>query len=288
MKAGLKAATSRTPGDTYRRGVWLFGLFLAVLMVVLPLYILFKYSISDASSINTGGEPIPLWPYAPTFRNYLYLFSDKRFFGVVANSLVIALCTVVLSMILGTPASYVLGRYRVPWKRPLLVALISVRLFPDIVSAVPVTELFIRFEGHNTYWGVVLAHTLLALPYVIFIGTSAFEPIPVDLEEQARVLGAGRGTVFFGILLPLATPGLAAGAIYTFLLSWDEFIFAYFLLGLGNISTLTLYLKQKLAFAPPHSVLAAVSVCLSLPVIIFSMVFQRYMTAGITSGAVKQ
>jgi ABC-type glycerol-3-phosphate transport system permease component len=125
------------------------------------------------------------------------------------------------------------------------------------------------------------------LPYVIFIGISAFEAIPRDLEEQATVMGANRFQSFARILLPLAVPGLAAAAIYTFLLSWDEFIFAYFLLGLGKISTLTLYLKQRMAFSPPQNILATISVCLSLPVVIFSLLLQKYMTAGITSGSVK-
>jgi ABC-type glycerol-3-phosphate transport system permease component len=134
---------------------------------------------------------------------------------------------------------------------------------------------------------VVLAHTLLSLPYVIFIGMSAFESIPADLEQQATVMGANRVQTFLHVLLPLAVPGLIAAAIYTFLLSWDEFIFSYFLLGLGKISTLTLYLKQKLAYAPPQNLLAAISVCLSLPVIVFTLQLQKYMAAGITSGSVK-
>ncbi|MBD3346691.1 MAG: ABC transporter permease subunit [Chitinivibrionales bacterium] len=270
-----------------RKACWLGALILVLLMIIAPLYLLFKYSISDISSINTAGEPIPLWPYEPTFRNFLYLFSDGRFYGVVMNSLIIAFSTVVLSMLLGVPASYILGRYKIPLREVLLVGLISVRLFPDIASVIPITEFFIKIGAHNTYWGVVLAHTLLALPYVIFIGASAFEPIPWDLEHQAMVMGANRFQIFIKILLPLAIPGLTAAAIYTFLLSWDEFIFAYFLLGLGRISTLTLYLKQKLAYAPPQNLLATISICLSLPVIIFSLMLQKHMSAGITTGAIK-
>jgi len=98
---------------------------------------------------------------------------------------------------------------------------------------------------------------------------SAFESIPNDLEQQATVMGANGFQIFFSILLPLAIPGLAAAALYTFLLSWDEFIFSYFLLGLGKISTLTLYLKQKLSYSPPQNLLATISVCLSVPVIVF-------------------
>jgi ABC-type glycerol-3-phosphate transport system permease component len=270
-----------------KTGLWACSLAAAVLLVAVPVYLLVKYSISDTASINTGGAPIPLWPYHPTFRCFTYLFSDSHFYSVITNSLIIAVCTVGMSMLLGVPAAYVLGRYRVPGRRLLLLGLISVRLFPDIASVIPITEFFIRLRLQNTYAGVILAHTLLALPYVIFIGMSAFESIPADLDQQARVMGAGGFSVFFRILLPLAVPGLAAAAIYTFLLSWDEFIFAYFILGLGKISTLTLFLKQKLAFSPPQNLLAAISVLLSLPVIVFSLMLQKYMTTGITTGSVK-
>jgi multiple sugar transport system permease protein len=243
--------------------------------------------VSDVASINTGGKPIPLWPHEPTFRTFTYLFTDPGFWAVVSNSLVIAVATVALSLLLGVPASYVLGRQDIPGKKLFLVGLISIRLFPDISSVIPVTEFFIRLDAQNTYWGVILAHTLLALPYVIFIGISAFETIPRDLEEQATVMGANGFQAFGRILLPLAFPGLAAAAIYTFLLSWDEFVFAYFLLGLGKISTLTLYLNQKIAYAPPQNLLATISACLSLPVIVFTLLVQKYMTAGVMSGSVK-
>jgi ABC-type glycerol-3-phosphate transport system permease component len=281
-----KPASSRVT-RRLKTALWLACISAAVLLVLAPIYLLVKYSISDAASINTGGAPIPLWPYHPTLRSFVYLFSDSHFYGVITNSIIIALSTVGVSMLLGVPASYVLGRYRVPFRRTVLLGLISVRLFPDISSVIPITEFFIKLGLQNTYLGAVLGHTLLALPYVIFIGMSAFESIPADLEQQARVMGAHAFTVFFKILLPLAIPGLIAAAIYTFLLSWDEFIFAYFLLGLGKISTLTLFLRQKLAFAPPQNLLAAISVFISLPVIVFSLALQKYMTAGYTSGSVK-
>jgi ABC-type glycerol-3-phosphate transport system permease component len=263
------------------------GAAVALLMVLVPLYLLVKYSISDPSSINTGGAPIPFWPYHPTIQVFMYLFSDAEFYRVLLNSFAIAVSTVVVSLVIGVPAACVLARYRVPGRRLFMLGLISIRLFPDIASIIPVTEFFIRINAQNTMWGIVLAHTLLSLPYVIFIAISAFETIPSDLEEQATVMGAGRFQTFFRILLPLAAPGLAAAAIYTFLLSWDEFIFAYFLLGLGRISTLTLYLNQKMTFAPPQNILATISVCMSLPVIGVAFMLQKYMMAGITSGSVK-
>ncbi|HEX2958754.1 MAG TPA: carbohydrate ABC transporter permease [Chitinispirillaceae bacterium] len=267
--------------------IWATGILLALLIILGPVYMLVKYSISDLSSINTGGKPIPLWPYHPTLRMYEYLFTDKHFYSVLLNSVIVSLSTVGLSMLLGVPAAYILGRYQIPGKKVLLLGIISVRMFPDIASVIPIVEFFIKLGLHQTYTGVIFAHTLLALPYVIFIGIGAFESIPHDLEQQAWVLGADRFQTFFKIMFPLAIPGLAAAAIYTFLLSWDEFIFSYFLMfGRQEIFTLTLYLNG-IKYAEPQNLLAAISVCLSIPVVVFSMMVQRYMIAGVSTGSVK-
>jgi multiple sugar transport system permease protein len=275
------------PMASGKRCIWTTGILLAILIVIVPIYFLIKYSISDIASINTGGDPIPLWPGHPNLQAYKYLFSDRHFFSVILNSIIISLATVLFTMILGVPAAYVLGRYRIPGRKLLLIGIISVRLFPDIASVIPIVEFFIRTGLHQTYMGVVLAHSLLALPYVIFIGVGAFETIPIDLEHQAWVMGASRFQTFYKILLPLAVPGLAAAAIYTFLLSWDEFIFSYFLiLGRQEIFTLTLYLNG-IKYAEPQNLLAAISFCLSVPVIIFSLMVQKYMVSGSTTGSVK-
>lgn len=271
-----------------KKTAWFCAVMIVIFFILAPCYLLLKYSISDSASINTGGLPSPLWPYHPTIRTFIYLFSDSEFWEVVLNSLIIAVSTVALSMLLGVPAAYVLGRFPIPGKKLFLVSLISIRLFPDISSVIPVTTFFIKVHVDSTLFGVVLAHTLLALPYVIFIGVSAFETIPRDLEEQASVMGANAAAIFFRILLPLALPALVVAAIYTFLLSWDEFIFAHFLLHPGGqLLTLTLYLQHKMTYQPPQNLLAAISVCLSVPVIIFTLLVQKHMVSGITMGSVK-
>ncbi len=278
----------KIPRSKYKTVIWMCGIVIVLIFILVPVYLLVKYSISDTASINTGGSPVPLWPYHPTLRCFIYLFQDFEFWGVVLNSFIIAISTVALSMALGVPASYVLARQQIPGKKIILLSLISIRLFPDISSVIPVATFFIKINVHSSLFGVILAHTLLSLPYVIFIGVSAFENIPRDIEEQATVMGANGFQIFFRILLPLAVPGLVAAAIYTFLLSWDEFIFAHFLLHpSGRLLTLTLYLKQKLTFQPPQNLLAAISVCLSIPVIIFTLLVQRQMISGITMGSVK-
>lgn len=279
--------TVPSPTAISKQVIWFFCIAGSLCMILVPVYLLVKYSISDIASINTGGKPIPFWPYHPTIAVFSYLFRDSQFYVVLGNSFVIAVSTVLCSLLLGVPAAYVLGRFKIPGRRVVLLGIISVRLFPDIASVIPVVEFFIRIGAHQTYWGVVLAHTLLALPYVIFIGIGAFESIPNELEQQAWVMGANRFQTFLEVLFPIAVPGLAAAAIYTFLLSWDEFIFVYFLtFGKQDMFTLTLYLNS-LKYAEPQNLMAATSVCLSVPVIIFSMFVQRYMITGITAGSIK-
>jgi ABC-type glycerol-3-phosphate transport system permease component len=267
--------------------LWFFVLILMILIVLIPLYFMIKYSISDRSSLVTGGEAVPLWPYSPTLDTYKYILSYPDFYRAAGVSLKLAFLTIFISMFLGVPGAYILSRHNIPGKAILLMGLISVRLFPDIVSIIPVAVAFTKLHLHDTYIGAAFAHSLLSLPYVLYICMGVFDSIPKDLEKQAEILGAGRITILLRIVAPISVTGLAAAAIYTFLLSWDEFIFSYFLLGFGELQTLPLYLKQKMAFAPPQDLLMAISVLLSLPVILFTMVLQRYMRAGFTAGAVK-
>ncbi len=272
-----------------RRGTRFFFLFTVIVLVLLPLFFMVKFSISDRSSIVTGGAVMPLWPHHVSFQTYRYfLFENNDFIKTMFNSLQLACLTICFSMILGAPAAYVLSRFHIPGKIFFIICLISVRFFPDICSVIPIVKIFIWLGLYGTFTGAALAHTLLALPYVIFIAQGVFESIPADLEEQATVLGASRMRVFTAVILPLVLPGLAAAAIYTFLLSWDEFIFVYFLLKFKNIETVTLFLKSNLTDGMrQENFLAAISILLSLPVIFFTFVIQRYMKSGIIAGAIK-
>lgn len=265
----------------------IIGLIIVLISVLVPLYFMIKFSLSDRSSINLGGDLVPLWPKDWTFSCYTYLIKDKAFNSVIFNSLTISILTILFSMLMGIPAAYALSRTVWSIRIICLTALLSVRLFPDVSSVISVTQIFIFLDLQNTRIGAALAHTLLALPYVIYIVIGVFESIPRDLEEQAMVMGASRLYALVHVVLPLAVPGLVAASIYTFLLSWDEFIFSYFLLGFGEINTLTVYLKKQFAFSPPQNYLAAISLFLSLPVIIFTLLLQRYMKSGITAGSVK-
>lgn len=267
--------------------IWFAAVVLMLFVVLAPIFVMVKYSISDRLSVVTGGLPIPLWPYHPTMEQFQGLAAMNSFIMSAFASMKVALLSAVISLVMGTPAAYALVRYRFPGMMILATLLISVRLFPDIVSVVPIVETFIKLRLVNTLLGVAMAHALLSMPYVIFIAMGVFETIPRDLDEQAQILGASKWYSFTRIMLPVALPGLAAAAIYVFLLSWDEFILAYFLLAFGNVSTLPVLLQKILSWTPQHNLLAAISVMLSVPVILFTFMVQKYIQTGATAGAVK-
>ncbi|ERP31581.1 carbohydrate ABC transporter permease [Chitinivibrio alkaliphilus] len=272
-------------GQIIKRLVWALLTVCILAVILAPLYMLIKYSLH--TSVVSPGTPLPLWPTAPTLNNFRYVLNDRAIIRVIQNSLFIAVNTVLLTLSLGLPAGYVLARYRIPFRKIFLILIISVRLFPDISSVIPITSFFISINLYSSPYAVIFAHTLLSLPYIIFISMFAFEMIPRDIEEQALVMGAGRMSIFIKILVPMIIPSIVVCSVYTFLLSWDEFIFAHYLLGGGSTKTLTLYLADLLQSAPRQNIHAAISVIVSVPVIIFTYVIQRYMAQSIVTGAVK-
>jgi len=271
---------------------WIICVIFTVLMIVSPLYVMFKNSISDEQSIKRGpGEFEPLFPKNPTIYYYKYIAGQKQFIDAFQVSLIIALLTVVFSISIGAPAAYILARKKFAGKTALLFFMLSIRLFPDISSVIPVVNVFLTppFIYLPNILQVSMAHTLLALPYVLFMAIGVFEVIPEDLEEQAYTLGCSRFYTFIHIVMPLAMTGLAAAAIYTFLLSWNEFVFSYFLMTLtaSSAKTLPVMLNNELFGGAASNIMAVISVYLSIPVIAFTFLVQKYIQAGMTSCSVK-
>jgi len=265
-----------------------FGYFIIVIQALIPLYFMFKYSISDRSSIVTGGDLIPLWPYEPTLMVYKYVFSDSYLWGVIFNSISIALLTLSFSLVLGVSAAYILADLGGKLKYVLLITVMSIRVFPDIITVIPIAEVFVKFNLDNSIIGISLAHTLLALPYVIYMMLAGFENLPKDIEDQALILGANRFQAITKVVLPVVFPSIVISAIYVFILSWDEFVFSYFLLGFGDTQSLPVYLKKLLGFQPPQNILMAVSMILTVPVIFFTVLIQKYIVNDTKAGAVKE
>ena len=273
--------------------LWVVMLVCTLIATLIPLYILIRYAISDKASWVTGGRyPVPIWPFAPTSENLLYYLSDKRFWGNALMSLRIAGITVGISTILGVPAAYAFTRFKFPLVGVMMFSLISIRMIPDVAAAIPAAKVFAEslLVHLPTEGKVAIAHSLFGLPYMIFVVQGIFETIPKDIDEQAYILGASKTYTFTRIVAPLVVPGIAASAIYVFILSWNEFLYAYFITSTSSVSSIPLAVYMKNLFgisSPSHVQLSCISLIVSAPVLITTFFIQKYIVAGATEGAVK-
>jgi multiple sugar transport system permease protein len=190
------------------------------------------------------------------------------------NSLLTGLYTVVLSLLVGAPGGYALARYAFRGRDAYQVFMLMVRALPIVVLSVPLATIFLRAGVYDTVGAVTLVHTALAMPTTVLITASIFVAVPADLEEAAKVFGCSRAETFRRVVLPLAVPGLAASAVFTFVLSWNEVLGA----GVLTIGHRTLPAQVLVALADsPQSYRFAGGLALVLPALLFILLMRRYL-----------
>ncbi len=197
------------------------------------------------------------------------------------NSVLVALITIAVSFALGLPAGYAIARYVFPGRDTIKLLIIALRMFPVMAMAIPLAVLYIELGLSDTLFGVALAHTSMALPFVVLITSSIFVSVPVEYEEAGMVFGLSRSEVFFRITLPLALPGLAAAAIFTFVMSWNE-VFIASVLTLVNRTLPADILVSAMAAPDPYKF--AGGFIMVLPAMSFVFIARRYLVTmwGIT------
>lgn len=273
--------------------LWFVLLLLALVAILFPIYIILKYSISDKASWVTGGKyAVPWWPFEPTLENIVYYLSDKRFWSNALMSFEIAILTVAISTIFSVPAAYVMTRYHFKGMGIILLLLMSARVIPDVAAAVPIAKVFSEgiLKNLPTTLKISLTHSTFGIPYMIFVIKGIFETIPKDLDEQAYIMGASKIYTFLRIVTPLVLPGVAASGIYVFILSWNEFLYAYFITATstGRVIPLAVYMKSLFGVSSPSPVqLSVISLIVSFPALIATLFIQKYIVGGVTEGAVK-
>ena len=245
--------------------------------VLLPIIISILYAFSTPQDFYSPKMIIPLHYTLSNIQKLLALGAAKA----TMNSIIVAVMTVIFSFALGLPAGYAFARFAFKGKDPLKLLIIGLRMFPMLVIAVPLVTLYIRLGLNDTLLGVALAHTTMALPFVILITSSIFVSVPIELEEAGYVFGLDRKQTFLRITLPLALPGLTAAAIFTFIMSWNE-VFMAAVLTLTN-RTLPAFILTS-AMAAPDIIKFAASFIMILPALIFVFIARKYLISmwGIT------
>jgi multiple sugar transport system permease protein len=232
-------------------------------------------------------SPQPTWLFTPTFANYPEVFIDKDYLPLLYNSLMISLGSTALSMLVGAPASYVFARSDFPGKEDLFFFFLTTRMAPPIAIAVPLFLFFTTLGLTDTIYAVVIAHTSFNLSLVVWMMRGFFAEIPREIDEAAMMDGRSRLGAFVRVIVPLAAPGLAATAVLCFILSWNEFLYAFILVAFEG-RPLTVGIPGLIT---PHGTLwgqvAAVAVVATLPILVFTFLVQKHLVRGLTFGAVK-
>lgn len=227
-------------------------------------------------------------PTNPTLENYANVLSEFPVGRYLRNSLFVAIGSTAITLALGSLAAYGFARFRFRGRRLLLLAILLMRILPAVAVGIPLFLLFSRLQLTNSYPGLILAHIAGQLPLVIWILVGFFQDVSSEIVDASLVDGCNRMSVLYHIILPLVTPGLAVAAIFSFLISWNDFALAVMLVNKTDVLTMPVGISHmELRFGIRWDSMSAAAVMYIVPTIVMALFLQRYVVRGLTMGAVK-
>ena len=265
--------------------VLVYTLLAIVLIVFLtPIYLIVSSSLKPTPIMF---QKPPAFLFAPTLEHYAALFSERPFLRFIGNSLIVAFGSTAFSLTFGTLAAYAISRIRHRRMNDVAFWILSMRMFPPIAVVVPYYIIFKSVGLLDTPLALIVVYSTANIPLTVWLMKGFFDEVPVALEEAAAVDGYGLLSIFWRIALPLAAPGLAVSAVFCFIFSWNEFLFALMLTG-SRAQTATV---AVMSFWSSDAVLwgriMAGSFIILIPGVIFVLTCQRWLVRGLTMGSVK-
>jgi multiple sugar transport system permease protein len=246
--------------------------FLLVAWILVPLYLIASMAFSTVDAVRA--YPKSAFPNPISFETMRFFLNSQGVVDSTIRSILVALITVVFSTIVATPAGYAISRYMFRGRDMFKLSILAVRAFPIVVLAVPLAVMFIQFRMRDQLYSLALVHTALTLPTTILVMSSVFASVPRELEEAAHVFGSTPIRAFLRVVLPLAAPGIAASAIFTFVTSWNE-VFAAVILTIRN-RTLPAQVLTVLGTSPLEYKFAGAFFML-VPSMIFIFFIRKYL-----------
>ena len=269
-----------------RTAIWAVIDTLVVVYALLPVLWILSLSLKPTSTVKDG----KLIPLSVTLANYRGIFRGDFFSSALINSIGIGLITTAISVVLGAMAAYAIARLNFPGKRVLVGAALLITMFPAISLVTPLFNIE-RWVGlFDTWPGLILPYITFALPLAIYTLSAFFREVPWDLEKAAKMDGATPGQAFRKVIVPLAAPGLVTAAILVFIFAWNDLLLALSLTATKAAMTAPVAIANfsgSSQFEEPTGSIAAGAIVITVPIIVFVLIFQRRIVAGLTSGAVK-
>ncbi len=285
IQAGLVLSEEKTNKRTItkiKKVLFYLLVTVIVLFILIPIYLLFKISVSAPQDILT--QHPPFWIKNFTFKHWIKVLSVGHIWKPLWKSVTVASIAAIIGIIIAAPGAYVISRLPKRTKYLVLLAIFSTRMFPEVGIALPISVTFIKWGLVDTNLGLVLAHLIRILPLLAWILTGTFDTIPRDLEQAAVVDGCNKIQALVKVVLPLSVSGLAAGGILSWLESWNEFTYAIYLcLAETTLPIKTYYYISRGNWFES----AAYAVFLTIPVMIVTFALQNYLKSDYLSGALK-
>ncbi|MDO4344068.1 MAG: carbohydrate ABC transporter permease [Eubacteriales bacterium] len=272
-----------------------------VLAFALCIYVLAPYAWLIISSISTKtdllSKPLRWLPRKPTLENYLKIFlgtsggttsAANQFKYALGNSFLIAVVVTIIALAAGVLAAYAFARFNFRLKKSLFYSVIITQMVPPVALLIPMYIIYLRMDLTDSKTGLIIIYLSMTLPFVIWIMKGYLTNLPMDLEDAARVDGCSQMQAFFKIVLPLSGPGLASTAIFIFIMAWNEFFYAVNLTSSMTAKTVPVLITEFSSKAGYDFIMAATGgVLASIPPVVLSLVFQKFIVSGLTAGAVK-
>ncbi len=272
-------------GSKRYRTMW--KIFFFIMIILILAVVLFPFVWMLLASFKKNADILnvdKMFEFSPTIKNYINVFVDYNFLKPIGNSFFISLVATILSMILGLPAAYSIGRAKMHLFSGIIL---MIRIVPAISFLVPWYLIFTKLGLTGTYTSLIICHLIISLPLIIWIMIPYFESVPRELEESAEMDGASNFGTFMKIMIPLSTPGILTAGILTFIFSWNNFMFALILCS-SETTTLPIAIYQFISYSNVDwGGIMAASTVITLPIILISFFLQRYIITGLTAGAVK-
>jgi multiple sugar transport system permease protein len=262
----------------------------ALLLIAICLFCVFPFYWMVTTSLKTQVVALqspPAWIFSPTLANYVEVLFEDKVGRSLINSIIVAVCTTGLAVLLGTPAAYALARFEFRGKTDLWFWFITNRFVSPVVLAFPVFLISRDLGIRDTHFALILMYLTFTLPIVIWICTDQFRSIPHELDEAAMLEGASQWRIFRSICLPLAMPGVAVSSILAFIFSWNELLFAYILAPKAAKTAPAMAVTFMEGYDVPYGKIMATSTLIVIPVLIFALIASKHLVRGLTMGAVK-
>ncbi len=268
---------------------WVFIVFFLVI-TAFPFYWMLNLSVRPLPDVvQNPTRLVPTWEQLSNFwEPYRAVLQDFSFTTYIGNSLFLSVSTVILTLLIAIPGAYAVTRLDFRGKATMSGGILLVYMFPAIVIGIPLFVVYTRLGWRGQLVPILIVYLSSTLPVALYMLRSYFQTLPKDLEEAAMIDGSSRIATIWIVILPLSIPAVASVALYTFMIAWNEFLFALlFLLEAPSSWTLPLGLQQLDGQEVPKTMLMAGSVIISVPIIFLFFFFERFLTRGLTAGAVK-